>query len=168
MKKTPLKQKTPLKAKTPLKRTPLKRTSNKKSTACSSLTKNKSIKKKRTTSGPYKSIFTEDLKKCMFTGKIFNIHVHHIFFGCSSNKISSEKYGFMIPLEIYWHTGSKLCVHQNYNLNLALKWTCQEYWLNVLKKTKEEWLNEFTEWWDEPDWSNIPNVMFFAPRNKAI
>lgn len=46
------------------------------------------------------SVFTDDMEHCMFTGRT-DIERHHIF--GSSNRIASEKYGFVIPLWMEIH-----------------------------------------------------------------
>ena len=71
----------------------------------------------------YRSIFTEDLSRCVITGTCksngADIHIHHIF--GASNKANSEKYGFLIPLRADWHDMADYGVHFNKELDLKLK-----------------------------------------------
>jgi len=167
LKKTPLQRKTPLKAKTALKSnttlktnstlkavTPLRSNSTLKSnTALQVKTRLKAetpLKCKQKTAkklkGEYFSIFTKDMNRCVITGSTEGVVPHHIF--GSSRKALCEKYGFILPLRSDWHTVSSYSIHQDRMLDLKYKIACQEYYINVLHKTKEEWLNEFTKWWE--------------------
>lgn len=94
---------------------------------------------------PYHSVFTKDMNRCLITGSTFNVHPHHIF--GASLKSFSEKYGFMLPIVGYLHEGTKDAIHCNREMDLKWKRKCEEYWLNTLKKTKEEWLEEAKKWW---------------------
>lgn len=94
---------------------------------------------------PYRSIFTDDLKTCYISGVKTNIDIHHIFGG--PRKTFSEKYGFIVPLSTDWHTQAPYAVHRDKKLDLELKIKCQNYWINVLNKTKEEWIDECGKWW---------------------
>lgn len=133
--KTPLKVKHPLKARTQLKaRAQLK-------------TKQKTAKKLKE---PYHSIFTKDMNICYITGDTWSVEPHHIFQG-KAHKTLSEKYGFMLPLRSDWHRTAKYSIHQDRNLNVAYKMECQEYYINCLKRTKEDWHREFGKWWTEED-----------------
>lgn len=163
--KTPLKAKTTLKAKTALKtKTPLK--------ANSTLSTNKPLTSKSTLSAkpvtepkidkkpkkkvkqaiykpkyPYASIFTDDLTTCFLSGQKTNVEMHHIF--GASRKEFSEKYHFILPLTTDWHTAAPHSIHRDAELNLRFKLRCQEYWINELGKTKEEWIAEAGKWWVE-------------------
>lgn len=144
MKQTPLKRKTPLKAKKPLQaKTTLK--------SYTELTRKSALKSKQKTARklkePYHSIFTDDLNKCYITGDTQNVSVHHIF--GASRKALSEKYGFLVPLREDWHTLADYSVHKDRNLSLKFRVKCEEYYINVLQKTKEEWIAEFSVWWEE-------------------
>ncbi len=94
---------------------------------------------------PYFSVLTDDINKCMFTGTTDNVVRHHIF--GAANKTFSEKYGFIAPCRIDWHEGYSYSIHTDKELDLSLKHRCEEYWLNTLGKTKEEWLKECSGWW---------------------
>lgn len=136
MQKTALSRKTGLKPKTSLKRyTPLKQQSP--------ITVKQKTAKKR--SEPYHSIFASDMHCCIITGDTNNVDPHHIFGGC--DKTFSEKYGFMLPLRRDWHEGTPYSIHQDRVLELEWKIRCQEYWCDVLGKTKEEWLRECHKWY---------------------
>lgn len=112
-------------------------------------TPKKLIKKKQMTAKKcnkeYFSIFTPDMHKCFITGDTKNIVPHHIF--GASDKTFSEKYGFMLPIRFDWHEISDYSIHEDRNLNLKYKRLCQEYWINTLHRTKEEWLTECHKWY---------------------
>lgn len=94
---------------------------------------------------PYRSIFTEDLKTCFISQRTDNVEIHHIFSG--SRKHFSEKYGFILPLTSDWHTQAPYAIHRDRELELYYKRKCQEYWIDVLHKTEEEWIKECGKWW---------------------
>ena len=73
-----------------------------------------------------KSVFTDDMDHCFFTGYPYP-HIHHIF--CGSRRKISERYGFVIPLAPYLHEFQKGSVHDNPNhgLDLELKQMAQRY-----------------------------------------
>ena len=136
MQKTPLKRKTPLKVKLPLRQKTLLQSKT------SLKAKQKTARKRKE---PYFSIFTADMHCCVITGSTEHIDPHHIFSGC--DKAFSEKYGFMVPLRRDWHEGTTYSIHQDRELELRWKLKCQEYWINVLGKTKEDWLKECRMWY---------------------
>lgn len=150
MKKTPLKRKTPLVAKTPLKsKSCLERRTPLRAKALSKEHNSVVKRKKYVPMYKYESIFTSDLKRCVITGSCERIEIHHIFGG--ANKHLAEKYHFLLPLRADWHKVSNYSIHMDRQLNLKYKLACQDYWIRVLKKTKEEWLEEFSHWWTEED-----------------
>jgi len=51
--------------------------------------------------------------------------IHHVFFGWGNRK-NSDKYGYIVGLCLYHHTGSDEAVHFNKALELKLKRMCQE------------------------------------------
>ena len=112
---------------------------------------NKPIKCKQKTAkklkGAYWSVFTDNFSRCIVSGRYCETHPHHIF--GNANKALSEKYGFIIPLAPDWYEGTTYSIHQDKKLDLYWKCKCQEYWVNVLHKTKEEWIREFHRWWIE-------------------
>ena len=97
----------------------------------------------------YQSIFTEDMNKCYITGSTENVDPHHIF--GAANKWLSEKYHFMLPLRRDWHTTANYSIHKDRNFNVRMKMKCQEHWLYVLRRTKEEWISEFGKWYTDDD-----------------
>lgn len=139
MKKTALKRKKQLRAYTPLKtRTGLK--------AKTKLT----VKQKTARKGKedYWSIFTGDMHTCYITGDIENVEPHHIFQG-KALKPLSEKYGFMLPLRSDWHRTGNYAIHRDRKLSVEYKILCQEHYISVLGKSREEWIEEFGRWWIE-------------------
>lgn len=93
---------------------------------------------------PYESIFSTDLSVCYITGQKGAV-VHHIF--GAARKTLSEKYGFLLPLRPDWHEGTNYAIHSDKKLDIKFKKYCQEYYINVLGKTREEWIAEFSKWW---------------------
>ena len=99
----------------------------------------------RKTKEPYQSIFTDNMKQCYITGDTYNVEPHHIF--RAADKISSEKFHFMLPIRHDWHRGTNYAIHNDKKLDLKYKIMCQEYWLNTLRKSKEEWNEYFRHWY---------------------
>lgn len=56
------------------------------------------------------SIITKDFNSCLICGSYRNIHKHEIFFGRGKRELSI-KYGLVVPLCLYHHTGSNIAVH---------------------------------------------------------
>lgn len=94
---------------------------------------------------PYHSIFSDDMHRCIITGAEDGVDPHHIFPG--SRKALSEKYGFMLPLRRDWHEGTNYSIHSDRELDLKYKRKCQDYYTEVLNKSKEDWISEFGKWW---------------------
>ena len=94
---------------------------------------------------PYRSIFTDDLKTCYISKTKSNVEIHHIFSG--PRKAFSEKYGFILPLCSDWHTQAPYSIHRDRKLELEYKIKCEEYWLNTLNKSKDDWILECGKWW---------------------
>ena len=92
-----------------------------------------------------KSIFTEDMEHCYFTG-LPEPHIHHIFYG--SRRKLSEKYGFVIPLEPHLHIYGKCSVHEypNRGLDLRLKRIAQTYFEEHIG-SREDFIKEFGKSW---------------------
>ncbi len=67
------------------------------------------------------SIITNDLSKCLVCGSQRNIQIHHIFHGANRN--NSTKFGLVVPLCMYHHTGSTGAVHgkDGHKLDLEIK-----------------------------------------------
>lgn len=102
---------------------------------------------------PYASIFCSDMSMCYITGSRNSVCPHHIFYG--PDKTFSEKYHFMLPLRSDWHTGSNYAIHNNRKFDLEMKIKCQEYWINTLGKTKDDWHKEGVQWHSESDFEKI-------------
>ena len=66
-------------------------------------------------------------KKCFITGRIDNLHKHHIFFGVGKRAIS-DKHGFWVWLTGEMHNQSAKGVHGKYGheLDIYLKTECQK------------------------------------------
>ena len=111
--------------------------------------KQKTAKK---TAGEYVSIFSPDLSVCYITGdsgknqKGMRVVVPHHIFG-NAYKTKSEEYGFILPLRADWHTGQVYSIHEDKDLDLKFKRLCEDHYVNVLGKTKEEFIKEFGKWY---------------------
>lgn len=103
----------------------------------------------RKTKEPYQSIFTDDMKKCYITGDTYNVDPHHIFGG--PDKTNSEIFHFMLPLRHDWHRSENYSIHLCKALDIKYKMLCQDYWINKLHRTKEEWTDYFRKWYSEED-----------------
>ena len=97
-----------------------------------------------------KSIFTDDLNTCCITGQRGWIERHHVFGG--ANRTRSTFYNFIAPLLAPIHVNGsqandKKCKELTgmslKELDLYLKQYCQRYYENELKKTREQWIEEF-------------------------
>lgn len=62
-------------------------------------------------------------KECFFTGRTDNLHKHHIYAGSRRN--ASEKWGCFVWLSPERHVLGPYAVHQNPDLDRALKQACQ-------------------------------------------
>ena len=67
-----------------------------------------------------KSIFTNDMHSCFFTGSSSCVENHHIFYG-RGKRVLSEKYGLKIPVDHYLHNEPPYGIHYNKAFDLALK-----------------------------------------------
>ena len=90
-----------------------------------------------------KSIFTDDMDRCMYTGS-FAVERHHIFHNTHGERVLCEKYGFIAPLRWDLHQNGKDSVHQNPNgkIDLELKKMCQLYYEEHIG-TREDFICEF-------------------------
>lgn len=148
----PLQAKTTLKAKTPLKRSmqqsskkfQRKLSSNGSTSRTTLKVRQKTAKKLK---AAYFSIFSESMSVCAITGASSGVVPHHIFDG--PRKTFSETYGFMLPLRCDWHTGENYSIHSDRKLSLYYMYRCEDYWINTLHRTKEEWISEAGKWWDK-------------------
>ena len=87
------------------------------------------------------SIITDRMNECLICGSYANIQVHHIFAG--KNRSNSTKYGLVVPLCMYHHTGSNISVHgkEGHKLDLELKQLGQKAF--EWKYTREEFIKTF-------------------------
>jgi hypothetical protein len=88
-----------------------------------------------------KSIITDRMNECLICGSYANIQVHHIFAG--KNRSNSTKYGLVVPLCMYHHTGSNISVHgkNGHKLDMELKQLGQKAF--EWKHTREEFIERF-------------------------
>ena len=64
-------------------------------------------------------------KACYLTGRVDNLHRHHIYFGRGVRPLS-ERYGCWVWLTAEMHNASNAGVHFNIALDRQLKRECQE------------------------------------------
>lgn len=88
-----------------------------------------------------KSIITDRMNECLVCGSYANIQVHHIFAG--KNRSNSTKYGLVVPLCMYHHTGSNIAVHgkNGHKLDMELKQLGQKAF--EWEHTREEFIERF-------------------------
>lgn len=87
------------------------------------------------------SAIVDRLDRCIVCGSYSNIQIHHIF--GAANRNNSTKYGLVVPLCVYHHTGSSKAVHgrDGHELNLELKKLGQKAF--EWNYTREEFLKIF-------------------------
>lgn len=86
-----------------------------------------------------KSVFTDDLDHCMFTGYA-PVERHHIFGG--SNRNNSEIRGFIAPLRPDLHPNGVFAGKDAKAIDLRLKTMAQEYYESHYG-TREQFIKEF-------------------------
>lgn len=98
-----------------------------------------------------KSIFTDNMDKCLVTGAETNIERHHVFEGLQGHKGLSEKYDFICPLHRSIHHGAHMRYDNNWaDLDHWLKRMCQEWYVEVAHiGTKEDFYREFGKFYDD-------------------
>ena len=98
-----------------------------------------------------KSIFTDNLDKCLFTGMETGIERHHVFEGRQGFKKKSEKYGFIVPLHRSVHPNGAFCSDKNWTeLDHWLKRKCQEWYIEIAQTgSREDWYDEFGRFYDD-------------------
>lgn len=74
-----------------------------------------------------KSVFTDDMEHCYFTGTPY-CERHHIFGGIGGNRKHSEEDGFIIPLAKDLHPNGAQGDGKNNELDLMLKQMAQTYY----------------------------------------
>ena len=93
-----------------------------------------------------KSIFTDDMDRCMFTGSPY-IERHHVFPGIANRK-KCEKYGFVAPLRYDLHpNGTRfITTLENKKIDPYLRAKCQE-WYESNVGSREDFIKEFGKSW---------------------
>ena len=79
--------------------------------------------------------------RCYVCGTSQNIHIHEVFFG-KNRKISIED-GCCVYLCGRHHNLSNEGVHFNHNLDLQLKRTMEEKWLEYYDKTIDDFISKY-------------------------
>ena len=103
------------------------------------------------------SIFTEEMDRCMITGRTDHVERHHVFEGMQGFKKKSEKYGFIAPLHASVHPNGAFCSADNWKeIDNDLKARCQEYYLEHYG-TIEEWYAEFGRFYERRQQSEDKN-----------
>lgn len=96
------------------------------------------------------SIFTDDMNTCCITGRTGHVERHHVF--GAANRTRSTFYHFIAPLDCSIHPNGayrddKKCKELTgktvKQIDLELKQYCQRYYETELKKTREQWIEEF-------------------------
>ena len=93
-----------------------------------------------------KSIFTDDMEHCMFTGSTY-VERHHVFPGLANRK-KCEKYGFIAPLRYDLHpNGTGFNPNEeNKKIDCYLKRKCQE-WYEEHVGSRDDFRKEFGKSW---------------------
>ena len=87
-----------------------------------------------------KSVFTEDMDVCIFTGSPY-VERHHIFGGFNRNR--SEQYGFVVPLRYDLHPNSaRADGRYAKDIDTHLKQKAQEYYEENIG-TRDDFIREF-------------------------
>lgn len=86
-----------------------------------------------------KSIFTDDMDHCMFTG-CAPVERHHVFGG--SNRKKSEKYHFVAPLRPDLHPNGVFAGEHAKEVDLYLKQKAQAYYEEHIG-SREDFIKEF-------------------------
>lgn len=85
-----------------------------------------------------KSVFTDDLSRCIMTGTS-PVHIHHIFHGKS--RMTSEEDGYIIPLVPWLHNMSKYGIHFDHEFDLYWKRKAQVHYER--NHTREEFIKRY-------------------------
>lgn len=96
-----------------------------------------------------KSIFTNEMDRCLFTSLCVNIERHHVFGG--THRAKSEKYNFIVPLHRDIHPNGAFCRTKLWpDIDHWLKRKCQEFYIEVAHYgTRADWLREFGRFYDD-------------------
>ena len=102
-----------------------------------------------------KSIFTDNMDKCLVTGIETGIERHHVFGGADRKR--SEKYSFIAPLHSSIHPNGARCTATNWtDLDHWLKRMCQEWYIEVARiGNRGDWYAEFGRFYDDRCDENI-------------
>ena len=93
------------------------------------------------------SILTDDMCRCVITGRTDHIERHHIFGG--HHKKRCEELGFIAPLHASIHPNGVFCTADNWKeIDHDLKARCQAYYLKHYG-TRDDWYREFGRFYDE-------------------
>lgn len=108
-----------------------------------------------------KSIFTDDMNLCFFSGSN-DIERHHVFEGRQGFKELSEKYGFVVPIDKRLHPNGVHCKDRNWvDRDHWLKRKCQEYFLENIG-SREEWLQQFGQFYDDREGEQFDNEALYG------
>ena len=89
-----------------------------------------------------RSVFTDDMDCCMFTGS-YQVERHHIFYNMGGGmKEKCEKYGFIAPLRPDLHPNGVFAGKDAKKVDLRLKTMAQEYY-EANYGTREDFRREF-------------------------
>lgn len=89
-----------------------------------------------------KSILTDDMEHCMYTGSA-PVERHHVFYGMGGEmKAKCERYGFIAPLRPDLHPNGVFAGQAAKTVDISLKQRCQAYYEEHYG-TREEFIKEF-------------------------
>ena len=92
----------------------------------------------------FKSIFTDDMDHCFFTGSP-TVERHHVF--GSFNRARCEKYGFIIPLRPDLHPNGVFADgDKSRQVDIYAKQECQA-WYELNIGSREDFIEEFGRSW---------------------
>lgn len=94
-----------------------------------------------------KSILTDDMEHCMFTGSPV-VERHHVF--GAYNRERSEKYGFVAPLRPDLHPNGAMVGAYGKEVDRELKVRCQRYYEEHIG-TRQQFIDEFGRSWLDED-----------------
>ncbi len=88
-----------------------------------------------------KSVLVDDMEHCFVCGQYYP-QIHHVFFG--SKRSISDRFGYVIPLCMMHHTGSKYCPHQDRDIDLAYKRFAQRHFESTIG-TRNDFIKLFNK-----------------------
>lgn len=81
-------------------------------------------------------------KKCIECGSVFNLHLHHVFFG--KNRKNSDDDGLVVWLCYEHHEGTNGVHGKNgHELDIKLKRIAESVWCDYYGKTKQDFLDRY-------------------------